>query len=118
MAKKRCPGSLRHSVAIQKPKADATPDDFGVVDMTDDGNWTTVASRRAAVEPRSGSEFFHGNQVQAEITHLVTLRQDSLTEQIGPRWRLKYGSRVLQVERAYSLQERGQWIECQCREMV
>lgn len=111
-------GPLRHPVLLQKPTANATPDGFGVVDLTDDDNWATVASRRAAITPTGGGEFFHGRQVQAQVTHMIEFRHDSATEQIGPRWRIKFGTRIFQVESAYSVNERGRRMECQCREMV
>ena len=111
-------GPLRHPTVIQKPKAGATPDAMGVVDLTSDDNWATVATRRAAITPTGGSEFFHGRQVQAQVTHLLEFRHDAATEQIGPTWRIKFGSRVFQVESAYDVNERGRRIEVQCREMV
>ena len=99
----------RQPTTIQKPRG------IGL-DETDDANWDDVVSRLAEVLPTGGREFFSGEQLQAEVTHLVRYRQDSKTEQIVPRWRVKHGSRYLNVVRAYSVNERGREIEVQCIE--
>lgn len=111
-------GELRHEVAIQKPNDGVTADDFGTIDLTNGANWTHVATRRAKIEPHAGGETFAGRQVQAQITHVVTLWCEPVIAAIGARWRIVHGARRLHVERAYTVGEEGRQIECQCCEVA
>jgi SPP1 family predicted phage head-tail adaptor len=62
------PGKLRHVVQLRMPirQRNETGEEVDV--------WQTVAKDvRAAVEPVTGRELFAGAQVQAVVTHKVTL---------------------------------------------
>lgn len=111
-------GELQHEVALQRPNDAATTDDFGDIDLSNDANWTTVATRRAKIEPVGGGERFAGGQVQAGITHVVSLWWDPAIASVKSRWRIVHGSRKLHVDRAYTVGERARQIECHCQEKV
>ena len=107
----------RHLTSLQKPETTGA-DSFNTINESDDAKWDTVAHRRAHIQPAGGREFFSGQQLQADVTHIVRYRQDSETEQIDPTYRIKFGTRYLNVVRAYSVDERGREIEVQAIEKV
>ena len=107
----------RQPTTIQKPKTTGQ-DSFNTIDQSNNDKWDDVTNRLAEVMPTGGREFFAGQQIQAEVTHLVRYRQDTTTEQIAPEWRIRFGGRYLNVVRAYSVHERGREIELQCVEKV
>lgn len=109
---------LRHPVVIQSPDDSATPDAFGNIDFTNDDNWTTEGSRRCQIRPVTGKELYHGAQVQSNLTHTLRFRADELTGQISSRWRIVFGSRVFNVERAFTVMELDWEVEVQCVERV
>ena len=61
-------GNLRHRISIQKPVV--TRNNLGGVDKS----WQEFATAKAAVTPLRAREYFAARQVQAETTHLVTIR--------------------------------------------
>lgn len=62
-------------------------------------SWVTRFRRFVAVIPRGGSERWLFEQVRAEIDHLVHADWDERLSEIAPAtWRIKYGSRLLNVD--------------------
>lgn len=61
-------GLLRHRLQIQS--LGGSPDSFGQTQP----EWTTVATVWGQVEPLLGRERFTAQQVQAEVTHKITVR--------------------------------------------
>lgn len=90
--------ALRQLVTLQSPKTAAGDEDgFGTIDLTLDANWTDAGDRRAGIKPAKAREFDPNNQQRSDVTHIVTLRYDSLTRTIGPTWRIRFtddGGRV------------------------
>jgi SPP1 family predicted phage head-tail adaptor len=105
---------LKHTVTIQQPSGSAGAD--GHFDETSSSNWDFVADRKAKITTRSGSEGYRFNQVQADISHIVEMRSDSLTRTIAAGWRLVFGSRVLDIRAAYDVDEMRQTVRCDCTE--
>jgi SPP1 family predicted phage head-tail adaptor len=62
-------GPLRHRLQVQR-LGTPTPDAFGALTQ----NWGVIATRWGRVEPLSGRELFAARQVQADVTHRVTMR--------------------------------------------
>ena len=81
-------GAMRHRVVVQSASESRAAD--GGVTLT----WSDVSTRWAQIEPASGKEFFVNQQVAAEVTHKITLRNyDTLTTQ----HRLKFGTRYFNI---------------------
>lgn len=103
------PGKLRHAVKLEMPvrQRNAMGEETDV--------WATLAEVRAAVEPVSGKELFQAAQVQALVTHRVTLRWLSGFDVKG---RVIHGGRVLNPVFVRDLEERHEWLEIICLEQA
>lgn len=102
-------GRLRHRVEIQQQVA--TRDAFN----TPVNQWTTVASVRAAVEPLLGREFYQSQQVNAEVTTKVTLRN---RDGILPRMRVLYDGRWYDIQSIQRVREVRHEMVLMCNELV
>lgn len=80
-------GRLRHRVTIEQPleSQDATT---GAITVTWSALWTNVP---AEIVPRSGREFLAAQQLQAEVTTLITFRARS---GLTPKMRIVHGTTV------------------------
>lgn len=102
-------GKLRHRVTIQElVRAD---DGYGGIIET----WQDVATVWAAVEPLRGSERYRAQQVQAELSHKVTMRYQA---GVKPQMRLLHNGRVLNIEAVIDVEERHRWLELLCSEVI
>ena len=77
--------------------------------------WTDVATVWARVVPLSGSEQLHGMQLEARISHRITIRHRA---DVTARHRLRLGGRVFNIRAAVDREERGRWLELLCEEGV
>ena len=102
-------GKLRHRVTIQR--LEEVDDGYGGVEE----KWQNVATVWASVEPLRGNERYTAQQVQAELTHKVTIRYRA---GIKPQMRLVYGNRILEIEAVIDVEERHKWIELLCSEII
>ena len=87
-------GRLRHWIVIEKK--DKTRDSYGAETIS----WSTNVGAWASVSPIRGSNYFASMQLQASITHQVTMRYQTLgnTTEIRPGYcRVKFGDRVLNI---------------------
>lgn len=99
---------MRHRVAIQAASETNTA---GEVAET----WSTVHVAWAAIEAGAGREFFRAQQVNADLTHLVTMyNYPGLTT----RHRLLWGSRVLHIDGITDPTGDATYARVQCREVV
>ena len=80
-------GLLRHRLQIQA--VSGTPDTFGEQTPV----WTTIATVWGEVKPLMGKERFTAQQVQAEVTHSITVRHC----EISPAHRIKFGDRLFGI---------------------
>lgn len=103
------PGRLRHRVTIQTPSItrDASGGEVVV--------WVDSAVRRAEIKPLSGREQLLAQQVNAQLTHDVTMRYDSL---LAPTARLLFGARVLYIPGVMNEEERNRYVTMRCEEVV
>ena len=102
-------GKLRHRVTIQK--LEEVDDGYGGIEE----KWQDMITVWAVVEPLRGNERYTAQQVQAELTHKVTIRYKP---GIKPDMRLKYGDRILEIEAVIDVEERHRWLELLCSEVV
>ena len=108
-------GRLRHVVTIEQ-QASATEDDYGGRTPV----WTDyAASIWAQVRPVGGGEFFQGQKVTADTTHVVTVRyMAATTNAVTPTMRVNFGGRLLYVTRIIHVDEREEWLLLHCEERV
>ena len=102
-------GKLRHRVTIQQLiRGD---DGYGGTIET----WQDVATVWAVIEPLRGNERYTAQQVQSELTHKVTIRYRA---GIKPQMRLLYKGKTFEIEAVIDVEERHQWLELLCSEVV
>lgn len=102
-------GKLRHAIELQQEQR--TPDGGGGFVRT----WQTVARVRAAVEPLTGSERWRAEQVQANVSHRVTIRyRPGITTDM----RVKFGARVFLITAVIDPEERHRELQLLCTELM
>lgn len=102
-------GKLRHRITIQELiKVD---DGYGGTVET----WQNIATVWAAIAPLRGSERYTAQQVQSELTHKVTIRYRA---GIKTQMRIVYKDKIFEIEAIIDVEERRQWLELLCSEVV
>ncbi|MCA9312662.1 MAG: phage head closure protein [Phycisphaerales bacterium] len=106
-------GKLRHRVTVQR--ATEERDSYGQPVQT----WSDIGRVWARIRPLSGREYIAARQVQADLTHEVTIRPfDGLT----PKDRLEFtrnnSTRVLNIDSIADDEERGRFVILRCIEEV
>lgn len=102
-------GRLRHRLEIQA--ATEARDAAGGVTRT----WATEATVWGAVEPFRGREVFEAGQVESEATHRIIVRyRGNLTSDK----RIKFGTRVFNIDFVANRDERNREIEILAVERV
>lgn len=108
---------FRHSVTVY----DRTEDQRNAYNEIEPGE-QEYCTRVAAIIPVNGKEYFENNSVQADITHRVRLRSDSITRKINPKQYLKFTTdervRTLEIVRAFDVNEAQIEVELLCVEAV
>lgn len=106
-------GRLRHWIVIEKKSK--TRDAYGSESIS----WSTDVGTWAAVQPFRGTKYFDSMQLQANISHQVTMRYQTLgnSTEIRPGYcRVKFGDRVLSIMSAINPDERNISLELMCNE--
>lgn len=86
---------------------------------TDDGyggkvkTWVNCGEAWAKIEPLTGREYFFAHQIQAEVTHRVTIR---FRQDVKEDMRISAGGRILEIESIVDLDEAHQFLQFFCRE--
>lgn len=104
-------GRLRHPITIQAPVK--TANTTGETRK----QWSDVASRRAHIEPLSGRELWQARQTDATVSHRVTMRADRSLS-IVPQMRVKFGTRVFDINAALTVDEIHHEQVLYCTEVV
>ncbi len=100
-------GELRNRIFFQQ--AITTDDGYGGKVAT----WINCGEAWAKVEPLTGREYFYAHQIQAEVTHRVTIR---FRQDLNEEMRVSAGGRTLEIESIVDLNEAHQFMELFCRE--
>ncbi len=95
-------GLLRDRVELQQPVRAANS--FGEAVIT----YQTRMQRWAALVPVSTSERTQGGQTVSAVNYRVTIRHDP---QVGGEWRIRWGSKVLDIVSAVDPDGRGRTTE-------
>jgi SPP1 family predicted phage head-tail adaptor len=103
-------GKLRHRVTIQAQASPVPRNATGEPEPS----YTDVDTVWAAIEPASGREFYAAEQVNAEVSHKVTIRYyDGLTTD----HRLKFGTRIFDINVVRKISEVSARHELLCKEL-
>lgn len=105
-------GKLNRRVTIQRRSA--TLDDYG----QESSGWTDIATVWADVRPVGGREKMRAMAVESTLTHtvMVRYRTDLLPVIDADAWRIRYGSRVLQITAAMDMDDERKYIIFECTE--
>lgn len=104
-------GSLRQQITVQQLSSTTGDGGGGVASE----NWTDFATVYADVEPLTGRELFQAQQVNDELTHKITIRY---IPGLSSKMRVKYGSRIFQIESVLDVGERHREVQLMTRELV
>ncbi len=85
-------GLLDQRVTLEQPSESRDPQ-YGTMTKT----WVAVATVWAAVEPQSGREYLSNEEPGAELALRVRVRYSSQVAGCSPKWRVKWGGRLLQI---------------------
>lgn len=66
-------------------------------------SWATLSQPYANIKPMTGGETIQGGQVDAKVTHMITLRKTDVT----PDDRISYSGRIFNISRVFNPEERG-----------
>jgi SPP1 family predicted phage head-tail adaptor len=102
-------GKLRHKITIEQRST--TPNSFGEPANT----WTTFLTRWASVEPIIGKEFFSSQQVQAEVTTKIRIRN---APGVLPQMRVIFGSKIYDIQAIMDIEEKGKEVLLMCKEVI
>ena len=108
-------GRLRHSITVEQLTSTAIAAS-GM--QAGERTWSTTPLMTiwAGIEPLRGQQFIAAKGVQAEITHKVVLRYSTVS--ITPKNRIKFGTRVFDIDSIINPDERNEHLELMCREKV
>lgn len=100
-------GLLRQRLTIQQPSM--AQDSYGQTLNT----WTDVATVWGEIVPISGREMVIANAMQDSKTHSITIRYIS---GITPKMRIKYGTRLFDIQSVLDENERHRTLNLSCIE--
>lgn len=110
--------SFDSRVTIEKPDPAATAGDGGHVDLTDDDNWTEVATFWARIKTPGGNEAQGLQQVQGFLNRTIEMRSNSTTRSIVPNWRLRLDGKKLNIRVAYDVDNARKVVRVETQEAV
>lgn len=102
-------GKLRHDIQIQS-SANAQ-DGYGEQSKV----WTTEESVFASIQPMRGQELLEFQQMNVELSHRIIIRH---TDNATPANRIKFGTRIFDINVVRNINERNIMQELLCKEKV
>lgn len=112
-------GQFKHQVEILSPGENRTPSgDWS------EGTLTVFATRLAAINGLTGRELVRARTVEAEVTHLVSIRSDDKVAQATPKMRIRFQdhrsgrNRLFEILFIRDIEEAGRVTEFMCKEQV
>jgi len=103
-------GQLRHRVTI-KQNSGSSANSYGEITAS----WATVASVPAEVVTLGGDERRYRHQVEAGMSHVVTIRHRS---DVTAQMRVVWGSRTLEIESVVEADNRQRELVLMCKEVA
>jgi SPP1 family predicted phage head-tail adaptor len=102
-------GQMRHLVTIQSERR--TTDTDGSAALL----WYDDVQVYAEIKPRSGSESFHGMQIEGRVTHEITIRYRT---DVTPKKRVYWNNRAFNIRAILNVNERDRWLKLAAEEGV
>tara|TARA_R110000822_G_scaffold257105_1_gene382770 strand:+ start:447 stop:773 length:327 start_codon:yes stop_codon:yes gene_type:complete len=102
-------GSLRHRVQLQS-QTNTTDTGGGIAQV-----WTTIANVYCSIAPKTGSESYRQGQIQDKTTHEIAMRYRA---SIDTKYRIKYGTRLFNINHIKNIDERNRYLLLTCEEGV
>ena len=110
-------GNFNQRVTIEEEESNPETDAHGEVDLSDDGNWQTYAVPWANIKTKGGKEWWKSHKSNAEVTHVIRIPYDRLTQGIDSKMRIRLGnSRIINIVAVYDVDEMHEVLEMQCKE--
>jgi SPP1 family predicted phage head-tail adaptor len=103
-------GKYRHRIEIQEDKS-TTKNDHGEIVP----DWKTVARRWVRIVPLAGSKAQVARQINPKVTHNVEMRY---WQPLHPEQRIKYGTRILEINSIINTEEKDREQHMICTEAV
>jgi len=101
-------GNLRKRIQIQAPTKART--ETGSISET----FSTVATVWGEIKVPNGKERVVADQLQAEISHKITIRYRT---DVKEWWQLKYGGRFFRIKYIINPKEWNRKLQCFCKEI-
>tara|TARA_R110002020_G_C16005853_1_gene750655 strand:- start:186 stop:494 length:309 start_codon:yes stop_codon:yes gene_type:complete len=98
---------MRHRVTIQKPTA--TTDTGGGSSIS----WGLLKEVFADIQPQTGRSMFQHGQEKEKVTHKLVMRYRA---DIGTNYRIKFGTRIFNIQSIINEDERKRWLILNCEE--
>lgn len=113
--------TFRNLVTIQSDSS-TTRDTNG--DYTQ--GWADVSNgdRYASIEGLNGRELLQAKSIEADVTHRIRMRSDSLTSTISPKQRIKFvdqlqsKTRYFNIVSVYDIESKNRVMELMCKEQL
>lgn len=102
-------GNLNKRITLQY--VTQTADGMGGFSET----WADDAEVWAAIWPKSASEQIQSMQAVMTISHRIRIRYRST---LKPSWRINFGTRYFNIIEIINPNERGEWSDIMCKEIV
>ncbi len=109
------PGAMRHRIVLQQASVTRN------TDGSERKTWPDTATVSAAIAFGTGRELFAARAVNAELTHLITIRYYA---GLGPDWRVKFNDpkdgsvRYFDIRSIEAVGTMRRHQRLQCRELV
>lgn len=104
-------GGVRLPVMIERCVGECF--DFGL----DTSEWVLFREPWAKIRPVAGGEANTNEQLQQQTTHVMEIRFDK-DRVITSEMRVRYGSRLFEITKAWDADERGEMQMLECVEVV
>jgi SPP1 family predicted phage head-tail adaptor len=103
------PGSLRHTIKIQRQTY--VSDNAGGGTNT----WTDYTTQRAYIKPLSGNERLYSMRLEANTTHRIFIRYRA---DLSTSDRINFNGRLMQIRALINLEEANRFLEIYADEGV
>lgn len=104
---KTMPAKMTHTLTVERPGT--TQDAAGQLNLGSDASWVNVGRIRARFVSTNGTESFalSPTQAEGENAFVIEATATAIAKSLQPSWRLRLGSRKLEITSAYLVGETG-----------
>ncbi len=102
-------GEYRLKITVETMSGSA--DAHGLVDPTDNNNWSSHATAWAKVMTKGGREYNFRNEIQSEVSHIFVCPYDSTLASATPAMRISWNSNNYEILSVVDVEEAKTEIE-------